>query len=59
MKILQNEITGIQTSFFTNCGGKLSFIVLKTLVEDQIRKTPGEVVVFFFFFWFFLGDFVL
>ncbi len=54
MKILQNEITGIQTSFFTNCGGKLSFIVLKTLVEDQIRKTPGEVVVFFFFFGFFV-----
>jgi hypothetical protein len=27
MKILQNEITGIQTSFSTNFGGKLSFIL--------------------------------
>ncbi len=26
MKILQNEITGTQTSFSTNFGGKLSFI---------------------------------
>ncbi len=27
MKILQNEITGTQTSFSTNFGGKLSFIL--------------------------------
>jgi len=27
MKILQNEITGIQASFSTNFGGKLSFIL--------------------------------
>jgi hypothetical protein len=27
MQILQNEITGTQTSFSTNFGGKLSFIV--------------------------------
>jgi hypothetical protein len=26
MKILEKEITGTQTSFFTNVGGKLSFI---------------------------------
>jgi hypothetical protein len=27
MKILQNEITGTQTSFSTNFGGKLSFLL--------------------------------
>jgi hypothetical protein len=27
MKILQNKITGTQTSFSTNFGGKLSFIL--------------------------------
>jgi hypothetical protein len=27
MKILQNEITGTQTKFSTNFGGKLSFIL--------------------------------
>ncbi len=29
MKILQKEITGTQTSFLTNFGGKLSFIHLR------------------------------
>ncbi len=35
MKILQNEITGTQTSFSTNFGGKLSFISLSEPVPPD------------------------
>jgi hypothetical protein len=39
MKILQNEITGTQTSFPTNFGGKLSFILSFPLPQRLTAAT--------------------
>jgi hypothetical protein len=39
MKILQNEIIGTQTSFPTNFGGKLSFI-LSFLFPERLHTVP-------------------
>ncbi len=43
MKILQNEITGTQTSFSTNFGGKLSFI-LCFLFPDRLHCTAATYI---------------
>jgi hypothetical protein len=39
MKILQNEITGTRTSFSTNSGGKLSFILSLLFLSASTAAT--------------------
>jgi hypothetical protein len=39
MKILQNEITGTQTSFSINFGGKQSFILSSHLLSASTAAT--------------------
>jgi hypothetical protein len=46
MKILQNEITGTQTSFSINFGGKLSFIAMKIL-QNEITETQTSFSIQF------------
>jgi hypothetical protein len=44
MKILQNEITGTQTSFSTNFGGTLSFIQSFIFPAAYIFTAPTCVI---------------